>query len=301
MAKRLNPNIKSLLMILALCVGACFSGAVTAIDNFTGCMIAPILLFSMLFITFCCVDLRDLRFSMLHFWILLFQGVTAVGSYYLLLPFGQILAQGVMVCFITPVAMASVVVGQMLGAKVVTIASVSMFCNFVLALFIPFFFTYIGSQGCSFTMILAKVAPLMVAPPLVAQLLRFTVPSVTSWFGSRGYLSFYLWLFSITISIGRTMAYVLENIEVIEFSLITILSIGAFFACFIQYFAGRVLGKYYGDPAAGQQSLGQKNTILAIWMAQMFLSPVASIAPTAYVLWQNLTNSYLIFKHKDQQ
>lgn len=297
----MSSNVKSLLMILALLTGAFFSDVVTLIDNLSGGTIAPILLFTMLFITFCCVDLRELKFSMLHVWIVLFQVAAAVGSYFLLLPFGQTLAQGVMVCFVTPIAMAAVVIGQMLGAKVVTIASFSMFCNVVLAIFIPFFFTHIGSEGCTFLMILAKVGPLMVLPPILAQLLRCTVPAITSWFGARGYLSFYIWLFSVTISIGRTMAYVLDNLEEIEPSLIAWLSLGALAACIIQYSVGRYLGVRYGDLAAGQQSLGQKNTILAIWMAQMFLSPIASIAPTAYVLWQNLVNSYLVFKHKEQK
>ncbi len=296
----MSQNFKSLLMLLSLLTGALFSGAVSAIDNFFGNMLAPILLFTMLFITFCCVDLRELRLSMLHVWIVLFQIVAAVGSYYLILPYGgEILAQGVMVCFVTPVAMAAVVIGQMLGAKVVTIASFSMFCNFVLAIFIPIFFARVGGEGCTFALILAKVVPLMVLPPLVAHTLRSIVPSVTTWIGNRGYLSFYFWLFSVTISIGRTMAYVLDNSDQIGVAIIVALSLGALIACAIQYLAGRALGVKYGDAVAGQQSLGQKNTILAIWMAQTFLSPIASIAPTAYVLWQNLANSYLVFKHKE--
>jgi len=44
--------------------------------------------------------------------------------------------------------------------------------------------------------------------------------------------------------------------------------------------------------------LGQKNTILAIWMAQMYLNPISSIAPGAYVLWQNIINSYQVWLHR---
>ena len=39
------------------------------------------------------------------------------------------------------------------------------------------------------------------------------------------------------------------------------------------------------------QAFGQKNTTLAIWMAQAYLVPVASMAPAAYIIWQNLFNS----------
>ena len=35
-------------------------------------------------------------------------------------------------------------------------------------------------------------------------------------------------------------------------------------------------------------------------MAQSFLNPVSSIAPTAYIVWQNFVNSYQIYR-KDQE
>jgi len=56
-----------------------------------------------------------------------------------------------------------------------------------------------------------------------------------------------------------------------------------------------MIGKRYDDTVAGGQGLGQKNTILAIWMAQMYLNPIASIGPGAYVLWQNIINSYQVW------
>lgn len=285
-------------MLLAMTIGAVFAEQVRFVDVLSGGILAPALLFAMLFITFCCVDLRDIRLSMLHLWIILFQLFTGIGSYYLLLPLcGEILAQGVMVCFITPVAMAAVVIGRILGGNVLNIASFSIACNVVMALFIPLFFTHIGGEGCSFSQILIKVGPLMVLPPFVAQLIRYTTPSITTWFGKRGYISYYLWLVSLVITVGRTVSFVSANMSDIELFLGLALAFGALITCVIQYRVGHLLGLKYGDPAGAQQSLGQKNTILAIWMTQTFLSPIASIAPTSYVIWQNLMNSYKIFKH----
>jgi len=57
----------------------------------------------------------------------------------------------------------------------------------------------------------------------------------------------------------------------------------------------------YGDAPAGGQSLGQKNTVLAVWMAQSFLDPISSIAPTAYIVWQNFVNSYQIYRHDQRK
>ena len=51
------------------------------------------------------------------------------------------------------------------------------------------------------------------------------------------------------------------------------------------------IGRYYGDPVSSGQGLGQKNTILAVWMAQTYLHPLTAIAPSGYILWQNMINS----------
>ena len=39
------------------------------------------------------------------------------------------------------------------------------------------------------------------------------------------------------------------------------------------------------------QAFGQKNTTLAIWMAQVYLLPVVSMAPAAYIICQYIFNS----------
>lgn len=75
-------------------------------------------------------------------------------------------------------------------------------------------------------------------------------------------------------------------------------AVSALVVCVSQFLIGRGIGKQYDDTIAGGQGLGQKNTILAIWMAQMYLNPIASIGPGAYVLWQNLVNSYQVWRKR---
>ena len=72
--------------------------------------------------------------------------------------------------------------------------------------------------------------------------------------------------------------------------------------CCAQFLAGRRIGRRYRNKIAGAQGLGQKNTILAIWMAQTYLTPIASVGPAAYVIWQNLINSYQLWakRHREQ-
>ena len=74
------------------------------------------------------------------------------------------------------------------------------------------------------------------------------------------------------------------------------LALVALVLCIAQFRAGHYLGRYTGDVVATTQSVGQKNTIFAIWLSLNFLNPIASIAPTAYIVWQNLVNSYQIYR-----
>jgi BASS family bile acid:Na+ symporter len=68
--------------------------------------------------------------------------------------------------------------------------------------------------------------------------------------------------------------------------------------CCLQFLTGRRIGKHYGDAVSAGQGLGQKNTILAIWMAQTYLHPLTAIAPAGYIIWQNIINSYQLYRRK---
>ena len=71
--------------------------------------------------------------------------------------------------------------------------------------------------------------------------------------------------------------------------------------CCIQFYVVRKIGNRFGDKISGTQALGQKNTILAIWMTMTYLNPVSSVAPIAYIAWQNIINStQLYFKIKGE-
>ena len=204
-----------------------------------------------------------------------------------------------MICVLAPVAMAAVVIGGMLGANVTTMATYSLICNMVIALVAPMLLSFVGADHATFLAILSRVGPVLVLPFVCAQLCRKFLPGAAFWVSKHSQISFYMWLVSLVVVIGRTTAFIidLENAEPwteIELGLV------AMVICVVQFGVGRMLGRRYGDAAAGGQSLGQKNTVLAVWMAQSFLNPISSIAPTAYIVWQNFVNSYQIYK-KDRE
>lgn len=295
----LHRNVKTVAMPMAMVAGALLCRPITALEAWTHQMITPTLIFLMLFVTFCRVKPSQMKPSMLHVWLLLFQAVASVGIFLALSPLNGIVAQGAMVCVLAPVAMAAVVIGGMLGANVATMATYSLVCNMAVALLAPVALTFMGNGTCSFAQILARIAPLLAMPFAAAQFCRFVFPKAAGWVGDHSQISFYMWLVSLVVIIARTTAFI---IDLHDASLATELwlAFAALAICLVQFKVGRMLGRRYGDATAGGQSLGQKNTVLAVWMAQSFLDPIASIAPTAYIVWQNFVNSYQIYR-KDRE
>ena len=295
----LHRNMKTIAMPSAMVVGALLCRPIAGLEAASHQMITPTLIFLMLFVTFCRVSPKQMKPSMLHLWLLLFQVVMCVAVYLVLLPLNEVVAQGAMVCVLAPVAMAAVVIAGMLGANVATMATYSLICNMAIALVAPVILTFTGNGICTFSQILARIAPLLIGPFAAAQFFRFVFPKAARWIGDHSLISFYMWLLSLLVIIGRTTCFIIDLHDA-SMSTELWLAFAALVICLVQFKVGRMLGRRYGDPPAGGQSLGQKNTVLAVWMAQAFLNPISSIAPTAYIVWQNFVNSYQIYR-KDRE
>ena len=278
-------------------IGVLLYHPITLFDLWSREISTPFFIFTMLFCTFCRVDVRDMKPKMLHVWLMVAQIIATFVVYYALLPFGEIVAQGGMICALTPMAMGAMVLAGMLGAKVETMATHSLICNILTAFIIPPLLSAWGNETCTVVEILARVTPLLILPFVVAQLCRWLMPKVADKIGANSMLSFYLWLGSLVIIMGKITNFVIEGgIENARIEII--LAVVALVICLVQFGIGHWLGCRCGEKVAGAQALGQKNTIFAIWLSQSFLNPLACIAPTAYIVWQNLVNSYQIYKKR---
>ena len=282
-------------MPLAMVVGAVLCRPLAQLEAASANMLTPLLIASMLFLTFCRIDLRQMRLKWIHLAMLAVQIVGGVVVFVTVKPLlGVVVAQGAMMCVLAPIAMAAVVIGGMLGANVATMVSYSLVCNIVTAVVVPPILHAFGNGTCTFVEIISRVAPTLIAPFVVAQALRYTLPRLAKWFADHSSYSFYIWLFSLVLVMGRTTAFIIDTdaniLTEIELALVALI------LCLAQFRLGRYMGEKSGDRVAGAQSVGQKNTILAIWLSLNFLNPIASIAPTAYIVWQNFVNSYQIYR-----
>jgi BASS family bile acid:Na+ symporter len=278
-------------------VGVLLYHPITLYEEWSRGLTTPLVIFVMLFCTFCRVSIRQMRPQMLHLWLMVAQIIATFVIYAALRPLGDTVAQGGMICALTPVAMGAMVLAGMLGAKVESMATHSLICNLAIAFIAPPLLSAWGNGACSVVDILSRVAPLLILPFVVAQLCRWLTPKVANKIAENSILSFYLWLFSLVIIMGKITTFIIasgkENVRTE-----IILAAVALVICLVQFGVGRWLGSKYGEPVAGAQALGQKNTLFAIWLSQSFLNPLACIAPTAYIVWQNLVNSYQIYKKR---
>ncbi len=262
-------------------------------------VLTPYLIFAMLFLTFCKLHPREIRMRKAHIWLLFIQLAGSVAIYGLLQFYNPVVAQGAFVCILVPSATSSAVIVGMLGGNVSFLTSYLLLCNIVMAVAAPALLPLVSAQGdmgflTSFLFICKQVGPVLLVPLLLAWVIRYAAPKAHQKLLSIHQLSFYLWAVALTIVTASTVRFLVEQ-ENPDYKVEISMALISLVICVAQFLLGRCIGKHYGDPISAGQGLGQKNTILAIWMAQAYLNPLSSVVPAAYVLWQNVINSYQLW------
>lgn len=289
--------IKPWMLPISMLTGMLFHRAIDSVQ-----FLAPYLIFVMLLITFCKVDPRELKVDKLSARLIAVQMIGGVAVYFAIMPLSADLAQGAFICVFCPTATAAPVITGMLGGSVARVAMYSIVSNVAVALTAPALFEYMCGGSLTgdisflegFYAICVKVGPLIILPMFVAFGLQAVAPKVHKAIATRQSLSFYIWAISLLIVVGRSVSFVMkEPAEAIP-TMIGLASISLVVCC-AMFVAGRRIGGYCGDKVAGAQGLAQKNTVLAIWMSLNFLNPISSVAPAAYILWQNTINSAQIY------
>ena len=100
----------------------------------------------------------------------------------------------------------------------------------------------------------------------------------------------------MSITTGITVKNIVNSDA--SLSLLLWIAVSCFLLCWVQFFMGRFIGRRLGEEINSGQALFQKNTALSIWVAYMYLNPVASIGAGCYVLWQNIINSLELWQYR---
>ena len=277
-------------------------------------VLMPVMVFLTLLITFCKVDFHQMRLHRWHLGVLAAQLLLVALNIGIIFyteddPQQKLLWEAVLTCIIGPSAAAAPVVVGKLGGNISTMTTYTLISAFLSALLIPVVFPLLEQTVhvdflTALLIILEKVSMVLLLPLALGWLIQHYVEPLRKWVVSQPNLSFYSWAVSLSITTGITVKNIVHSQSSV--SLLLLIAVATLVLCFVQFIIGRGIGRWLGerqrvgDGTSGMevnagQALFQKNTGLSIWVAYMYLSPVASIGAGCYVLWQNIINSLEIW------
>lgn len=281
-------------------------------------VIFPLFVFLTLFVTFCKVDFHDMRPHRWHVGILVAQLLLVVlnigiifwakstlievkATSMMAMFASPLLWEAMLTCIIGPAASAAPVVVGKLGGNISTMTTYVLISSLVSALLIPLVFPMLEqtvhvSFIDAFLIILEKVSIVLLLPLVLGWIMQHYVKGPCAWIAAQPNLSFYFWGISLSITTGITVKNIMNSNA--SLTLLLLIAVFTFALCFVQFGIGRLVGRRLGEEVNAGQALFQKNTALSIWVAYMYLNPVASIGAGCYVLWQNIINSLELWQDR---
>lgn len=267
----------------------------------------PVVLFALLYVTFCKIEIKEMKPKAWHFVLQLIRTSLALLMVIAICLFGKnyetkVILEGAFICFICPTAAAVAVVTEKLGGSIGSLTTYTVIANIFTMIIIPSLFPMVEKGAdVSFLymsmMVFRNVTTVLVVPLLLALLSRKFLPRFVDKVKSVKDLGFYMWCFNLTILMGETVRNILH--ATVSGRILALLLFVPLLVCLIQFAIGKAVGRHWDANISGGQALGQKNTIVGIWLTLTFLNPLAAVAPGAYVVWQNLVNGWqLWYKEK---
>jgi BASS family bile acid:Na+ symporter len=310
--------IKNWTLLVALCVGCivyltfAYLPPLEPVGIFMGpklVSLLPVVIFVMLYMTFCKIDMHNFRPRTWHFLLQLVRtGLSGLMVLIIVLfphadPDTKVVLEGIFICVICPTAAAAAVVTEKLGGSIATMTVYMIIANCFTVVIIPAFFPLVERNAnitflMSAMMVLERVLRVLILPLILGLLTQRLLPRVVAWVKRVPNAPFYLWSFNLSIIMGlATQTLIHSPLHGWAMSLLIFLPL---LVCILLFSIGKWVGHFWGPQAridAGQ-ALGQKNNVVGIWLILHFLNPLVIIAPCAYVVWQNILNALQIWYKK---
>lgn len=258
----------------------------------------------LLFFQFVKVSPHDLQPRKWHVYALLFQVISflALASVAVIADSGvsRVLLECAMLCLVCPTAAAAGVVTEKLGGSlpqtITYVVIINVAATFLIPMVIPLvrpsadlgFWAYVWH-------IALKIFPVLILPALVAWLIRYTTHKLQRILMRLSRYAFYIWGVGLTLAmVLSTRALILSDLPLWAVALVVAVS---FAACALQFAFGRFIGKKVNERTTVGQAMGQKNTGFLIWLGYNYMTPVTSVAGGLYAIWQNLFNSWELYRY----
>lgn len=257
---------------------------------------------SMLFLTFLGVRPRELRLRRTHLVVLGLELLLVALGLWLYL-YQPSLGVPVVLLLITPTATAAPSIVQLLGGQVGFVASSMLLAHTLAVVLAPIVLPLIAPSAdvASFAEqalgVLLNIAPLVLLPIALAWCVRWWLPQLSERMLRIRSLPYIIWLSSLVLLMAHTGELLTTYAEAWRWAdLLYYLCIGLV-VCVGEFALGHLLATPLGvERHALRQSLGQKNTTLALWLATLFLPPLISVVVAGYIVWQNLCITLLMMR-----
>ncbi len=288
-------------LLIAFIIGALFP-SIGGLADWMGLSISV-----MLGIAFLGADAAKIRLRRQHVYLLMGTLALTFASYGLLTWAGlPILALAAFFTAAAPAGTAVPVLTNLLNGDVEFAVTGQIFSNFCMALLLPIIVPLVlmtdsatAAATPSFLEllwgVLSRASALILIPGTVVILLRLIHPASKEWSPKLKDVSLYLWIFTLTVIAGRAVMQLnAGNVPWWQLSSVFFVSLSI---CALSYY----LGLFIGRPRYAiecQVSLGQKSTIITLYLAMTFggNEPLIFFAPIFYSVVQNLLNSYMVSK-----
>ena len=205
---------------------------------------------------------------------------------------------GIVKLFDLPPANAAPAMAKMLGGSASLALKIFLSGNLIACFSIPLVFGYLTGTDAELSEIAMKIfntiQPIISIPLAFALGLRAFYPELADRAAKYQKYTMFVWTFSVFIILAKASYDIREMgfTELWNSGKLPMMAGISLILCILLYALGWYVERNR-RPIESAQSMGQKNTTLVIWIAALYAGPVVALAPTCYVVWQNLVLSYL--------
>lgn len=254
------------------------------------------LLVGMLFMVCLQLELRELKPLGCHWRLLAANLALGVAGFLIFRIAGhRELALSAFFIGISPTATAAPVVMSFLRGRVGFVVSGFVVTNVGVSLALLALIPLVtGNLSFAFVgKVLRDLVVIMVLPFVLASAVRRLHPGAAEWPKRCRMLSLSAWSVLLFIVSSGASRFMRSHSDVSVLTVVGIAGIAAAF-CAVNFILGALIvpGKFRRE---GSQTLGQKNTMLTLYLAMTFASPLAALGPTFYVICHNAWNACQLF------
>ena len=267
--------------------------------------IFPCALFVTLLTTFCKVDFHKMKPTRWQAGVMLVQyGIVGLILSIILVfdiqGMPRLLLASLLTCAIAPCASAAPTVTNKLGGDLHQMTFYVIVSSLLSAITIPLVFPLVEPHAdmpffVAFLSIMKRLSMVLVLSLILGWFIQHYIKPLYAWVKRHSNLPFYTWAFNLSITSGITLRNIFHSETTAD--ILFIVALSSFLFCLLLFVLGWTQGKRTNHRIEAGQAQGQKNTALAIWIASTYLHPIAALGMGFYVLWQNIVNSYELWRH----